>query len=64
MDREQFDHVLRAAAGVLGASQLIVIGSQAVHGSLRSGLPIAAARSVEGLTSCHSTTRMGRRQTW
>lgn len=47
MDREQFDHVLRAAAGVLDASELIVIGSQAVHATLRSTVPVAAARSVE-----------------
>lgn len=47
MDPDQFDHVLRAAAAVLGASELIVIGSQAVHATLRSDLPVAAARSVE-----------------
>lgn len=47
MDREQFDHVLRAAAAVLDASELIVIGSQAVHATLASSLPVAAARSVE-----------------
>ena len=34
MNREQFDHAIRAAAGVLGVEEVIVIGSQAVHATL------------------------------
>lgn len=47
MTRDQFAHAIRAAGAVLGVSELIVIGSQAVHGSLSGELPIEAARSVE-----------------
>lgn len=47
MNREQFDHAVRAAGGVLGTNELIVIGSQAIHGTLHSKLPAEAERSVE-----------------
>ena len=47
MTREQFEHAIRAAGAVLGVSELLVIGSQAVHGSMSGPLPIEAARSVE-----------------
>lgn len=47
MTREQFEHAIRAAGAVLGVSELIVIGSQAVHGSMSGDLPVEAARSVE-----------------
>ena len=47
MTREQFEHAIRAAGAVLGVSELLVIGSQAVHGSMHGDLPIEAARSVE-----------------
>lgn len=47
MTRDQFAHAIRAAGAVLGVSELIVIGSQAVHGSVSGELPIEAARSVE-----------------
>lgn len=47
MQRERFDHVLRAAAGVLGETELLVIGSQAVHASLAGRLFEEAERSVE-----------------
>ena len=47
MTREQFEHAIRAAGAVLGVSELLVIGSQAVHGSMTGPLPIEAARSVE-----------------
>jgi hypothetical protein len=47
MTREQFEHAIRAAGGVLGVSELLVIGSQAVHASMTGELPIEAARSVE-----------------
>lgn len=47
MTRDEFDHAVRAAAAVLGASEVIVIGSQAIHGSLAIELPAEAMRSVE-----------------
>lgn len=47
MNRKEFDHALRAAASVLGESELMVIGSQAIHGSLRGPLPEEAERSIE-----------------
>ncbi len=47
MTREQFEHAIRAAGAVLGISELLVIGSQAVHGSMTGPLPIEATRSVE-----------------
>ena len=47
MTREQFEHAIRAVGAVLGVTELLVIGSQAVHGSMAGPLPIEAARSVE-----------------
>jgi hypothetical protein len=47
MTREQFEHAIRAAGAVLGVSDVLVIGSQAVHGSMEEPVPIEAARSVE-----------------
>jgi hypothetical protein len=47
MTREQFEHAIRAAGAVLGVPEVVVIGSQALHGSMEGELPIEAARSVE-----------------
>ncbi len=47
MTRGQFEHAIRAAGAVLGVTELLVIGSQALHGSMTGPLPIEAARSVE-----------------
>lgn len=47
MNRSQFDHAIRASGGVLGASEIVVIGSQAVHASLPGDPPPAAQRSME-----------------
>ena len=47
MNRGQFDHALRAAAAVLGVTEVLVIGSQALHGTIVGDLPEEAARSVE-----------------
>lgn len=47
MNREQFDHAVRAAAAVVGVREVIVIGSQAAHASIEDNLPDAALRSVE-----------------
>jgi hypothetical protein len=45
--RDEFDHAVRAAAAVLGATEVLVIGSQAIHGSVAGPLPLEAVRSVE-----------------
>ena len=47
MKRSEFDHAIRAAGAILGETEILVIGSQAVHGSLTGDLPEAAERSVE-----------------
>jgi hypothetical protein len=47
MTRHEFEHAIRAAGAVLGVDELIVIGSQALHGSIEHDLPDEAARSVE-----------------
>lgn len=47
MKRTEFEHAVRAAAAVLGADELLVIGSQALHGSVEDELPEEALRSVE-----------------
>lgn len=46
MNRQQFDHAIRATGAVLGVDELIVIGSQAVHASMTE-LPDEAQRSME-----------------
>lgn len=47
MKREQFDHAVRAAAGVLGSSEIIVVGSQAIHAVMGAELPSVAEQSME-----------------
>lgn len=47
MTREQFEHAIRAAGAVLGVNEVLVIGSQALHGSVRGALPAEVSRSVE-----------------
>lgn len=47
MNREAFDHAIRAAGAILGENDLLVIGSQALHASVPANLPPEAARSVE-----------------
>ena len=47
MTREPFDPAVRAAGAVLGARELLVIGSQALHASVSAKLPPEALRSVE-----------------
>lgn len=47
MKREHFEHAVRAAGSVLGASKVLVIGSQALHTSVTGELPVEALRSVE-----------------
>jgi hypothetical protein len=45
--RTEFEHAIRAAGAVLGVRELLVIGSQAIHATISSDLPIEASRSVE-----------------
>jgi len=45
--RSEFEHAVRAAASVLGATEVLVIGSQALHASVTGALPPEASRSVE-----------------
>jgi hypothetical protein len=47
VNREQFEHTIRAAGAVLGINEVLVIGSQALHASLSADLPDEASRSVE-----------------
>ena len=47
MKRSEFDHAIRAAGSILGESEILVFGSQAVHGSLTDDLPDEAQRSIE-----------------
>ena len=47
MKRADFEHAVRAAGSVLGVDELLVIGSQALHGSFEGPLPEEATRSVE-----------------
>ena len=47
MKRGEFEHAIRAAGAVLGVDELLVIGSQALHGSFDGDLPPEAERSVE-----------------
>ncbi len=47
MKRDEFEHAIRAAGAVLGVSEVLVIGSQALHGSVAGELPPEASRSIE-----------------
>lgn len=48
MTRQQLEHLLRAAARIAGAEDLLVIGSQSILGSFpHSALPAAATGSLE-----------------
>ncbi|MCY3562593.1 MAG: hypothetical protein F4W94_01150 [Acidimicrobiia bacterium] len=47
MNREEFDHAVRAAGAILGENELLVIGSQALHASVPGDVPPEAARSIE-----------------
>ncbi|HEX9885752.1 MAG TPA: DUF6036 family nucleotidyltransferase [Longimicrobiales bacterium] len=47
MTRAQFEHTVRAAGAVLDVRELLVIGSQALHGSIDGDLPEEAMRSIE-----------------
>lgn len=47
MKREEFEHAIRAVGAILGINEVLVIGTQALHGSLNAELPEAAQRSLE-----------------
>lgn len=47
MRREEFEHAVRAVGAILGVNEVLVIGTQALHGSINADLPEAAQRSVE-----------------
>lgn len=47
MKRREFEHAIRAAGAVLGADEVLVIGSQALHASVPEELPDASSRTVE-----------------
>ena len=47
MNRHEFDHAVRAAASIIGVAEVLVIGSQAIHGSAAGDVPVEALRSVE-----------------
>ena len=48
MMRSEFAHAIRAAGAVLGVAELLVIGSQAIHGSVAEDVPLEAVRSIDG----------------
>jgi hypothetical protein len=45
--REEFEHAIRAAGAILGAREVLVLGSQALHGSIPGSFPEEATPSVE-----------------
>ena len=47
MNKAEFDHGVRAAGSILGLDEVLVIGSQAAHGSISGELPPEALRSIE-----------------
>jgi len=47
MKRSKFEHTIRAAGSILGETEILVIGSQAIHGSISGDVPAEAERSVE-----------------
>jgi hypothetical protein len=47
MKREDLEHIIRAAGDVLGESEVIIVGSQAILGAPYEGLPKDLTLSVE-----------------
>jgi hypothetical protein len=47
MKRTKFEHAIRAAGSILGTTELIVIGSQAIHAIMSADLLDEAQRSIE-----------------
>ena len=46
MKRREFEHTVRAAAAILGVTDVLVTGSQAIHASVRVAIP-EVSRSIE-----------------
>jgi len=46
MNKNEFEHTIRAAGAILGVKDLLVIGSQAIHASTEMNIP-EAQRSIE-----------------
>ena len=46
MKRSEFEHAVRAAGAILGVDEILVIGSQAIHGSMDADF-LEAQRSIE-----------------
>jgi len=46
MKRHEFEHTIRAAGAILGVNKVLVIGSQAIHASVKFEFP-EAQRSIE-----------------
>ena len=51
MNRQQFEHAIRAAGAVLGIDEVLVIGSQAIHGSVAHEFPEAQQSIEVGIAS-------------
>jgi len=47
VNRAQFEHAIRAAGAILGESEVLVIGSQAIHAALADEMLPEAERSIE-----------------
>jgi len=47
LKREDLEHVIRAAGDVLGSSDVVVVGSQAIVGAGVENLPARACASIE-----------------
>ena len=50
MQRPQLEHIIRAAAGITGATEIVVIGSQAVLGQFPNA-PADLLDSIEAVCS-------------
>ena len=46
MQRPQLEHVIRAAAGITGATEIVVIGSQAVLAGEKLELALARLKRI------------------
>ncbi len=46
MNKQQFEHAIRAAGGILGENEVLIIGNQAIHASIHFRLE-EAERSIE-----------------
>lgn len=47
MRRQEFEHAIRAVGSILGTNEVLVIGTQALQGTIDADLPEVAQRSLE-----------------